>query len=99
MKDTIKLPPPTPISPYDIPDYFNWGCDMEEENTRCKDCLFLNRYVDMGMSCDMCSIIGGLENAIQATRCKGKCPNKLTAKEACKYVERRNKHIKENNND
>lgn len=86
--DKMKLPCPKPMT---IPYHYGCGAFEKRENMRCKGCLFLSQYHDMGMSCDICSLIHSLDEAAEATKKNEPCPNKLTTDEAYKYVENRNK--------
>lgn len=69
---------------------FSCGIFEQDKSHRCDGCIFLDTYHDMGMSCDVCSLIHGLDKAVEATKCKATCPNKLTMEEAHKYVKNRN---------
>lgn len=89
--DKMKFPPPTPMPAYDSCMQFRCGAFEKPKSNRCKGCMFLDTYRDMGMSCDICSLIHSLDKATEATKCKEPCPNKLTMREACEYVERRNR--------
>lgn len=85
----IKLKPPTDM---EINLCF---CDFFEKqrSNKCDGCIFLEKYQDMGMSSDICSLVSGLNEAVEAVKSKKTCPCKLTKQEAYEYVAKRNRLI------